>query len=69
MGILLLIIFLGFIALGNHFERNEKVQNFAKENLTPSNAFADAPTVTYGYVESFLSVIFAFGGYNQANYV
>lgn len=69
IGILLLVILLGFIALGDHFERDGQTQNFASENLKPNTAFADAPTVTYGYVESFLAVIFAYGGYNQANYV
>ena len=69
IGILLLIILLGFVALGNHFERDGRTQNFANQNLNPSTAFADAPKVTYGYVESFLAVIFAYGGYNQANYV
>ena len=69
IGILLLIILLGFIALGNHFERNGRTQNYADQNLKPSTAFADAPTVTYGYVESFLAVIFAYSGYHQANYV
>lgn len=69
IAILILIIIIGFIALGGHFERDGRTQNFASQNLKPSNAFAAAPTVTYGYVESFLSVIFAYGGYNQANYV
>ena len=69
IGILLLIIVLGITALGNQFEQDGEVQNFAAHNMAPDKSFANAPTVTHGYVESILAVIFAYGGYNQANYV
>ncbi len=69
VAVLLMVVVLGFAALGNRFEKDGVVQNFAEKNLAANVAFANAPKVTYGYVESFLAVIFAYGGYQQANYV
>jgi amino acid transporter len=41
----------------------------AKQNLSTSQTFRDASTDSYGYSAAFLAIIFAFGGFNQANYV
>lgn len=51
---------------GNHFETPAEV---AKENFDVHKAFSGASTESYGYAEAFLAIIFAFGGFNQANYV
>lgn len=41
----------------------------AKENFDPNKSFADHAVSSYGYTEAFLGIIFAYGGFNQANYV
>lgn len=41
----------------------------AKHNFTNHAGFVDPPSGSYGYASSFLSIIFAYGGFNQANYV
>jgi len=51
---------------GNQFEKPAEV---AKENFDVHNAFSGASTESYGYAEAFLAILFAFGGFNQANYV
>jgi hypothetical protein len=51
---------------GNQFEEPAEV---AKENFDVHKAFSGASTESYGYAEAFLAIIFAFGGFNQANYV
>ena len=61
--ILLLIVVLGFVALGGHFTTIPA----ASSNF--SNSFSNLRSDSYGYTEAFLAVIFAHGGFNQANYV
>jgi amino acid transporter len=51
---------------GNQFEKPAEV---VKENFGVHKAFSGASTDSYGYAEAFLAIIFAFGGFNQANYV
>jgi amino acid transporter len=51
---------------GNQFEKPAEV---AKENFNVHKAFSGASAESYGYAEAFLAIIFAFGGFNQANYV
>lgn len=63
--ILLLIIITGFISLGGGF-RNDQA---ASKNFNVHNAFKDTANDPYGLAESFLSVLFAYSGFNQANYV
>lgn len=63
---LLMIIILGFMSIGGKvFGTPPPVS----DNLAPSNSFKNAQKETYGYAEAYLAVIFAFGGFNQANYV
>lgn len=63
---LLLIIILGFMSIdGKVFGTPPPVS----ENLAPSNSFKNPRKEAYGYAEAYLAVIFAFGGFNQANYV
>lgn len=41
----------------------------AKENFDPKESFKDRAAGSYGYTEALLAIIFASGGFNQANYV
>lgn len=43
--------------------------NHAAENMNPSKAFEDAHSNVDGYVQGILGILFAYNGYNQANYV
>jgi amino acid transporter len=43
--------------------------NHAKSNMAASNAFAEAHSNVDGYVQGTLAILFAYNGYNQANYV
>lgn len=63
--ILLLIIITGFIALGGGFRTHQA----ASQNFNVHNAFKDKANDPYGFAESFLAVVFAYSGFNQANYV
>lgn len=60
--ILLLIFILGLLAYGGVFKRTASA-------LQTASAFDGAKKDPYGYAESFLAILFAFGGFNQANYV
>lgn len=63
--ILLLIIITGCIALGGGFH----IDQAASRNFDIDNAFKDTANNPYGFAESFLAVVFAYSGFNQANYV
>ena len=63
--ILLLIIITGFIALGGGFH----VDQAASKNFNVDNAFKNRANDPYGFAESYLAVVFAYSGFNQANYV
>lgn len=75
--ILLLFIITGFVSLGNGFKPSATAiaegyvsnSTVASNNFDTSNSFQYKSGGSYGYVESFLSIIFAFSGFNQANYV
>ena len=75
--ILLLFIITGFISLGNGFNPSATAiqegyvtnSTVASDNFDTSNSFKDKSDGSYGYVESFLAIIFAYSGFNQANYV
>jgi amino acid transporter len=43
--------------------------NHAAENMKPSTAFAVVHSNVEGYVQGVLAILFAYNGYNQANYV
>lgn len=68
VGVLLVIIGAGMAAYGGAFETKpgEKlVDAFEVED----KAFPKSDYGTYGYAESFLSVMFSYGGFMNANYV
>ena len=75
--ILLVFIITGFISLGNGFKpsataiKEGYVTNYtvASNNFDTSTSFEDKVGGSYGYVETFLAIIFAFSGFNQASYV
>jgi amino acid transporter len=39
------------------------------QNLSPSHAFSESSSSANGYAQAFLAIIFAFGGFEQPNYV
>jgi hypothetical protein len=43
--------------------------NHASANMHPSNAFSDVHQNVDGYVQGTLAILYAYNGYNQANYV
>lgn len=65
IAILTMIFIIGLLAYGGVFK------NFKRENgaLQISNSFSSSSADAYGYAEGFLAILFAFGGFNQANYV
>jgi L-asparagine transporter-like permease len=63
--ILLLIIITGICAWGGAFH----TKTYAVENLAAKSAFADVSQDSYGYVQAFLAVVFAWSGFDQPNYV
>ena len=64
--ILVLIIIVGILAGAGVFGQEA---NNATANMSVKNSFADSASDSYGYCEAFLTVIFAYGGFEQANYV
>jgi len=62
---LTMMIIVGFCAWGGAF----KTENYATENMAAQNAFRDPATGSYGYAKAFLSVIFAWSGFDQPTYV
>ncbi len=59
-----------FIVYTNITNSNSSLENpaVAPSNLNVHNAFKDIAKGSYGFVEAFLAVVFAYGGFNQANY-
>jgi hypothetical protein len=43
--------------------------NYAKENMSASTSFADIRGDVDSYTQGVLAVLYAYSGYNQANYV
>lgn len=62
---LLVIIVTGFVSYSGVFEQPAA----AGKNFDIETAFANTGKNSYGFAESFLAVIFSYGGFNQANYV
>ncbi|MCJ1460573.1 hypothetical protein MMC28_010955 [Mycoblastus sanguinarius] len=62
---LLVIIITGFVSYAGVFKRSAAASN----NFNVHKAFKDPAKDSYGFAESFLAILFAFGGFNQANYV
>jgi amino acid transporter len=66
ISILVMIIIIGFVSIGG---KVFGVEPPAGANLDPHDSFLEAQTDPYGYASAYLAVVFAFGGFNQANYV
>lgn len=66
---LLFIIITGFAAWGGAFHPDAKNSGPAASNFSVENSFKETANDSSGFSESFLAVIFAYGGFNQANYV
>lgn len=64
--ILLLIIVVAIVVAARGLP---KTPNLINQNTNASKAFADASTDANGYAQAFLSIIFAFSGFEQPNYV
>jgi L-asparagine transporter-like permease len=64
---LLMLIIVGIISFAGGL--SVKTKETAKQNYGAYGNFDSASKSSYGYAASFLSVIFAYGGFNQANYV
>lgn len=70
--ILLLIIVTGVISWGGVFKTSDSATSnpgVVSDNFNVHNSFKSASRDSYGFAESFLAVIFAYSGFNQANYV
>jgi amino acid transporter len=65
VAIMLLIIILGICAYSGVFHQ----PTYAVENLAPSKSFRDASSDPYGYAAAFMSVLWAYSGFDQPNYV
>lgn len=65
VAMLLMIIIVGICAGAGVFGQDA----VARDNLGVNKSFQSPSTDSYGYTEAFLAIIFAFGGFNQANYV
>lgn len=63
--LLTMMIIVGFCAWGGAFG----TENYATHNMAAQNAFKDPSSDSYGYVSAFLSVIFAWSGFDQPTYV
>ena len=66
---LLTIIITGFVSYSGVFKPADGKPMPAPDNFSARKAFAGMSPDAYGYADSFLAVIFAYGGFNQANYV
>ena len=62
---LLMMIILGVCAWTGMFESSM----FVEDNLAAKNSFKHPTSDPYGYVKAFLSMIFAWSGFDQPNYV
>lgn len=65
--ILLMLIIVGIVSFAGALP--QKTKPTAEDNFGKYGGFGLVETSSYGYASSFLSVIFAYGGFNQANYV
>ena len=65
LAMLLFIFITGCLTWGGVFHRNPE----AMSNLNSNVAFENPSKDPYAFAEAYLAVVFAFGGFNQANYV
>lgn len=63
--LLTLMVIVGFCAWGGVFH----TKSYAVDNMAVQNAFAKPATEPFGYVSAFLSVVFAWTGFDQPTYV
>ncbi len=70
IAMLFMIIILGFIVLHNHVPRMKR-DPLSYPNLDKETSFKDlgSDSGKHGYATAYLSIVFAYGGFNQANYV
>ena len=66
---LLVIIVTGFVSYSGVFGKADEKVTAGPDNFDAHNAFKNTSKDAYGYADSFLAIIFAYGGFNQANYV
>ena len=66
---LLIIIITGFVSYSGVFGTTDEKSAAGRKNFQASAAFKSPAQDAYGFADSFLAIIFAFGGFNQANYV
>jgi amino acid transporter len=71
IAMLIMLFVVGIASRAGAFKSSqfETPAEIVNENLAASKAFSGASTDSYGYAEAFLAIIFAYGGFNQANYV
>ncbi|KAK6337294.1 hypothetical protein TWF730_002700 [Orbilia blumenaviensis] len=69
LAILWAVIIASWVARGGIFEDQGSNSPPPWSNLEPSKAFYGEPGGIYGWAVSILSALFAFGGYENANYV
>ena len=62
---LLMMIIIGVCAWAGVF----KSQTFVEENLAAKNSFAQPMSDSYGYAKAFLSMLYAWNGFDQPNHV
>jgi amino acid transporter len=67
--ILIMIFILGMIAVSGKVFRKPAGAPAALYDSSVALSFNGKNADAYGYAEGFLSILFAFGGFNQANYV
>lgn len=65
IAMLLLIFITGCLTWGGVFQRNTD----AVPNMTAPDAFKNPSSDAYAFAQAYLSIVFAYGGFNQANYV
>ncbi|KAF3930360.1 hypothetical protein ABW19_dt0203560 [Dactylella cylindrospora] len=67
--ILWTIIVLGYVARAGHFESVNELNPPSWSSFETENAFHGRTTGIYGWAIAILGVLYAFGGYENANYV
>jgi hypothetical protein len=68
---LLLMLFIVGVAsaTGTIKSDTKNGESAGKDNFDTGKSLKDRAQGAYGYAEAFLAIIFAYGGFNQANYV
>ena len=65
IAMLVFVFITGCLAWGGVFPRDSD----AVPNLTAPDAFKNPSSDAYAFAQAYLSIVFAYGGFNQANYV